>query len=97
VALRKGLRLNDLWSARFVSTGEVSGSDVFGGQEARAASAAGDGSPRGPVVLTGSGSWRKPSSAGSDGIDPCAEAVKERWATRSFGVCRGGGARKARK
>jgi hypothetical protein len=47
----KSRRLNDLWSARFGSTGEASGSEVFGGQEARAASAAGEGSPRGPVVL----------------------------------------------
>jgi hypothetical protein len=49
----KSRRLNDLWSACFGSTGEVSGCDASGGQEARAASAAGDGSPRGPVVLTG--------------------------------------------
>jgi hypothetical protein len=46
-----------------VSTGEALGGDVFGGQEARAASAAGDGSPRGPVVLVRHAAFvREPSS-----------------------------------
>jgi hypothetical protein len=71
VALRKEPAPNDLWSARFGSTGEASGCNASVGQEARAASAAGDGSPRGPVVLTGGAFLREPSSAGSDGIDIC--------------------------
>jgi hypothetical protein len=67
----KGQRLNDLSSARFDRTGETSGCDVPGGQEARAASAAGDGSPRGPGVLAGGSFPLEPSSAGSDRIDIC--------------------------
>jgi hypothetical protein len=66
----KSWPFNDLWNARFGSTGEASGSEVIGGHEARAASAAGDGSPRGPVVQTSSGYSREPSSVGSGRIDP---------------------------
>jgi hypothetical protein len=49
----KGRRINDLWSARFDSTGEASGGNASVGQEARAATAAGNGSPRGSGVLIG--------------------------------------------
>jgi hypothetical protein len=43
--------------------------EVSGGNEARAATAAGNGSPRGPGVLTVAGSLRKPSSARSCRVD----------------------------
>jgi hypothetical protein len=48
--------------------------EVFGGNEARAVTAAGKGSPRGPGVLTGAGPLRKPSSARSCRVDGRAGA-----------------------
>jgi hypothetical protein len=47
--------------------------DVSVGQKARAASAAGDGSPRGPGVLVRGTFLRERSSARSCGIDPCQD------------------------
>jgi hypothetical protein len=48
--------------------------EVFGGNEARAVTAAGNGSPRGPGVLTVVRSLRKPSSARSCRVDGRAGA-----------------------
>jgi hypothetical protein len=59
-----------------VCAARASGSNArfLGGNEARAATAARNGSPRGPGVLTGAGSLRKPSSARSCRVDGRAGA-----------------------
>jgi hypothetical protein len=59
-----GRSINAVRSVLLRRAGEVAECDVSGGQEARAASAAGDGSPRGPGVLSGAEFLRKLSSAG---------------------------------
>jgi hypothetical protein len=50
---KAGKSIADAPRVRLRSAGERVLSHVSGGQEARAATAAGDGSPRGPGVLTG--------------------------------------------
>jgi hypothetical protein len=67
----KSRSLNRLSSARFGSPGEASGCNASVGQEACAASAAEEGSPRGPVVLAGRAFLREPSLPGSAGIHRC--------------------------
>jgi hypothetical protein len=62
---------NGTRDVRLRSGSEEAECDVAVGQEARAASAAGDGSPRGPGVLARGTPLRERSSARSCGIDPC--------------------------
>jgi hypothetical protein len=50
---KAGKRIADVRRVRLRSAGERAVSHVSGGQEARAATAARNGSPRGPGVLTG--------------------------------------------
>jgi hypothetical protein len=85
---------NGARDVRLRSGSEEAECDVAVGQEARAASAAGDGSPRGPGVLARGAFLRERSSARSCGIDPC-RAEKRRRGNTFLGLGRGGGARKA--
>jgi hypothetical protein len=59
-----GRSINDVRSVLLRRAGEEGECEVSGGQEARAASAAGDGSPRGPGVQTSGAFQRELSSAG---------------------------------
>jgi hypothetical protein len=66
----------DEWarSVRLRSASERVDGEISGGNEARAATAARNGSPRGPGALTGAGFPREPSSARSCRVDGRAVA-----------------------
>jgi hypothetical protein len=99
VALRKRAgALNGPSSARFGSTGEAVWVQRFMVAK-RPARRVQLGTVRraGRCVLVGGAFLREPSSAGTRAESIGVEPVKERRVTRSFGLCRGCGARKAQE